>query len=273
MTKRHTHIPPKTLFTWFLLLGFILLLCPHTMTSQLQFAFTRTFQVPLEFGRRIPLAAQTTSATAMVSQEHYDQLAREKQRLENYLATIKTQLQQEKQKVDRLTGLRQTDDWEKMHFIPAFAVADIGHHQLLLDRGTNDHLLNGQFVIADNAVIGTLAELSGYQARVMLVTHPKSRLPVMIGPSDAQGLLIGTDRPHMRINMVKRSYPVSVGDKVYVQKQPGLLTTPIIVGTITECYPDDRDPLLWTIFVKPALDMSRITNVHVIVVEALLSTP
>jgi hypothetical protein len=53
----------------------------------------------------------------------------------------------------------------------------------------------------------------------------------------------------------------------YVQKRPGFLGTPVIVGMVTECESSKEDPLLWDITVKPACDISDLTEVAVIVMN------
>ena len=68
-----------------------------------------------------------------------------------------------------------------------------------------------------------------------------------------------------------RDLDLREGDTVYASQVPGLLNTPLIVGEISTIKPHEMDPLLWDITVEIAEDLSRLTDVTVIIAdEALL---
>lgn len=221
MARQHTKASRRLLLTWFLLASGILLLIPDTLTSKLQFAFLDLLRLPIRSGRRVALLAQTTaSAGGVVAQDTYRAAIEQNLQLQNHIHNLEAALAQQQQQIDQLTGFRQVKSWERMRFLPAEAYARIDPQLLLLNRGTAEGLSKGQLVLADNAVIGTIAEVGTHTAKVELVTSPGCRLPVTAWPSNVQGVLRGQGDGFMEIQ-VKRPCATAVGEKVYVQKMPG----------------------------------------------------
>jgi hypothetical protein len=118
--------------------------------------------------------------------------------------------------------------------------------------------------MAENAVIGTIAEVGAHTSRVEWVASRTSRrLPVIVKPSNVQGVLIGLGDGFMKIQ-VKPPCPAAVGETVFVQKIPGLLDQMVVVGVVVQCGPDDQEPVLSQIKVQPVCDLSRVASVSVI---------
>jgi len=248
-----------------MLAGTILLLIPHTMTSRLQFAVLNLLRRPIQSGRMIGLWAQTTASTGgAVPQNEYQKAVEQNQQFRNHIANIEVLLQQEQQKVIQLTRWRQLIPWDRTAFVAADAVP-ITPHQLFINRGSAEGLAKGQFVLSDEAIIGTITELGTHTAKVELVTSPASRLPVSLRPSNIQGILRGVGDGLMKIQ-VKPPCAAGVGEKVYIQKIAGL-EAPVVVGYVMEggVGVDDQDPMLWGIKVQPSFNPDRVGTVLVIV--------
>lgn len=62
---------------------------------------------------------------------------------------------------------------------------------LIINRGTKDALRGGQAVIAQGYLVGTIATVSVNQSTVMLLTNPRSMLPIVTQDSRATGILRG----------------------------------------------------------------------------------
>jgi hypothetical protein len=54
---------------------------------------------------------------------------------------------------------------------------------------------------------------------------------------------------------------------VYACKKAGVLDAPFTVGTVQKLQADDDNPLLWVVFVKPAVNFEEVTTVNVIVMN------
>jgi rod shape-determining protein MreC len=246
------------LFTWFMLGGLIFLSAPQNLTNKFQFAFARIFRWPLSIGRSITLSARTQpQLTDVVSRRKYDQL-------QNYLANLTEELNQEHRKVEKLSGLRNRRPLEGA----ALVLADIitaSADGLVINRGQNDGLQKGQFVLGDNSIIGTISDVSLRTARIEPITATTSNIAAQMG--ELKTAIQGDGKNSVKVRLVSIKHKIKIGDKVYACKKPGLLDTPIIIGTVAQCKRDDENPLLWDITVKPACNIEELNDVAVIIMN------
>lgn len=258
----------RILFTWFMLAGFILLFTPENLTNKLRFAFVRIFHFPLSLGRTISLSARGEPLVAeVVSRGIYD-------RLQNHLANVTEQLYQQHQVVEALSGLRNRFALEGAKLVCADVITvsiGRGHCELIINRGLNDGLAKGQFVLSDNSIVGTISDVSPRTAQVKLFTDPGSKIAVKIGEVNTERLIQGSGRDSAKVKLLSRKYKVRLGDKVIARKKPGFLDAPIIIGTVAECKPDDENPSLWDITVKPVCDIEQLKSVSVIIMNPSLT--
>ncbi|UCC97946.1 MAG: rod shape-determining protein MreC [Phycisphaerales bacterium] len=269
MAKRQPPVPDRVLFTSLLLSGLIVLFAPHSLTSKFQFAFVRIFCWPLGAAGDISLSASDLVASArgspgeLVSRERYDTL-------HNRLANVTEWLRQEREKVERLSRLRNRPVWKGVDFVLAdviVASTDASRSELIINRGAEDGLALGQFVLSDESIIGTITALGGRTAHVRLVTDPASKIAVKIEGSDSDRIMQGDGRHRAKVLLVPTSRKIQTGAVVYAQKKPGFLGTPVIVGSVCKCAGNSENPLLWDITVTPACDLERLTDVAVVVMN------
>ncbi len=81
-------------------------------------------------------------------------------------------------------------------------VGRTAHHwwqQMILSRGHQAGLNEGDIVTAPGGLVGRLTNVTAHSSQVLLLTDPSSRVGVTIGQSRAMGILYGqnTDRPVM----------------------------------------------------------------------------
>jgi rod shape-determining protein MreC len=246
------------LFTWFMLGGLIFLFAPQNLTSKFQFAFAHIFRWPLSIGRTITLSARTQpQPTDVVSRREYNQL-------QNYLKNLTKELNQERQKVEELSRLRNRRPLEGAGLMLA-EVITASTEGLIINRGQNDGLQKGQFVLGDNSIVGTISDVSPRTAKVELITETTSNIAVQIG--ELKTVIQGDGKNSVKVQLVSIKHKVKIGENVYACKKPGLLDAPIIIGTVTQCKTDDENPLLWDITVKPACDIRKLTDVAVIIMN------
>ena len=267
--RRSGFVSRGMLFTWFMLGGLIVFFAPQNLTNRFQFAFANICRGPLSVGRTITLSARAQPRFIdVVSRRKYDQL-------QNHLANIAEELNQERQKVEELSRLRNRYPLEGA----ALVLADVitaSAEGFIINRGENDGLRKGQFVLGDNSIIGTVSDVSARTARVELITETTSDLAVEIGgpasPTTAsrgglKTVIQGYSKNSAKVRLVSTKHKIRIGDSVYACKKPGFLDTPIIVGTVSKCRKNDENPLLWDITVKPACDVEKLNNVTVIVMN------
>jgi len=257
------------LFISLLLAGSIFYFAPQRLTNKLQFAFVRVFCWPLSVSGDISLAASGLLASAqgspedVVSRERYD-------KLHNHLANVTEWLKQERQKVEKLSGLRDRPVWQGVNFVLAdcitVSVDGLGG-ELIVNRGVEDGLTTGQFVMANDGIVGTVVEVGTRTARIRLITDPASKIAVKIDGLEAERIMQGCGNNSAKVHLVPKKHKVKTGEAVCVQKKPGFLSIPVIAGTVGKCESNKDNPLLWDITVEPACEMAKLTEVAVIVMN------
>jgi rod shape-determining protein MreC len=269
MAMRNNRVPDRVLFISLLLTGLIFLFAPQKITGKFQFAYVRIFCWPLSIGRDISLSAYGFMASAegsskdVVSRIRYD-------KLHNRLANTTEWLKQERQKVEALSGLRNRTVWQGVNFVLAGIITstiDGLHSELIINRGSQDGLAVGQYVLANESVIGTICKVDTRTARVRLITDPASQIAVKIEGLNKDRILQGTGNNSAKVVLLPTKYRVEVDEVVYAPKKPGFLSTPVIVGTVAQCESNKDNPLLWDITIKPACDIENLHEVSVIVMN------
>jgi cell shape-determining protein MreC len=248
-----------------MLAGLILLIAPQSITNKFQFAFTRIFRWPIKVGNNISLA--TSQQEPFIGQSN-----RSEDQYRNKIDFLQQELKQAYQKIEELSGVRNRFPLTKGNL----ALTDIikktinnSEGKLIVNRGQADGLKVGQFVMEDFCIIGKISYVDADAARVKLFTDKTSSFAITIGDSNVPRLLkgIGNNQAKIIPQIPVNKNKISIGDKVRVQKTPGLLNVPMIAGIVTKCERDDREPSVWDITVRPACDITKIDEVTVIIMN------
>ncbi len=264
MAKNPIRVSRRMLITWFMLAGFIFLFAPQKLTNKFQFAFARIFRWPLSIGRNVSLSARMEQPlTNVVSRSEYSQL-------QNHLANVIEQRDQEHKKVEKLSGLRDRFVLEGARFVLADVITasiDGSRGELIINRGQDDGLAEDQFVLGNNSIIGTISDVSSRTAQVRLITDSTSRIAVKIAELNASWVMQGAGNNSAKVQLLSIKHKVKTGDVVCARKKPGFLDAPMIVGRVAECERDDENPSLWDITVEPVCDLKRLSNIAVIIMN------
>ena len=124
-------------------------------------------------------------------------------------------------------------------------------------------MTQGQFVLAENSIIGTISDVSSVGTRVKLITSPKSSIAVEIG--GIKRYMQGQGGNLARIPMMKQKQ--DLGSDVMAARKAGILGTPIIVGRVLRYEVNAESAALWDIIVQPAFDIDRLNDVMVLVMK------
>ena len=269
MVQNVSKISGRMLFVWFMLAGLILFFAPPKITNKFQFGFVRIFRKPLSIGRNFSLSASRLMASEQSITE--DVVSRERyERLHNHLANVTEWLKQEREKVEKLSGLRDRPVWKGVDFVLADVIAASVNGlrgELIINRGQKDGLTKDQFVLASESIIGTLCKVDNRTAQVKLISDPTSKMAVKIANFNMDRIMHGDGNCSAQVKLVPTKYSIKVGDIVYAQKRPGFLSLPVIVGTVADCKSNDENPLVWDITVQPVCDIQNLTDVAVIVMN------
>ena len=260
MATNRIKVSERMLFIWFTIAGLILLFAPQAFSDRVHFTFTRVFQWPLTFGRTVTLAKSPNS-------QQNDQATRRELQYRNLIANLQRQLEQARMQIEQLSLLRARLPLHGAALIPANIVTATSNSELVINCGSESGIQKGQFILTDSCIIGTVDAVEHTQARIKLFTDPASMIEVDIGRLRIGRLMHGTGNNAAKIPNVPGTHKVAEGDLVYARKKAGLLDSPIIIGTVSQCKPDDQKPLLWDITVKPACSLDALLNVYVLVMN------
>jgi cell shape-determining protein MreC len=247
------------LFTWLMLAGSILIIAPTEWTSSFQLAFLRIFNWPLSIGENISLSARARGRV-----DDANAVPGEKYRaLLNYCTSLEAQLRDERERLDKLTGLRERFPFGNAKLVEALVYPGKTHGAISVDKGKESQLAKGQFVLADNSIIGTVSDVSTGGACVNLFTSPASNIAVEI--AGTKRFMRGEGNNAAKILMMKDK--PKIGAEVMAARAPGLLNAPIIVGRVARCERNAESAVLWDVIVEPVCDMERLNDVVVIVMN------
>ncbi len=264
MARKQIKICERMLFTWLMSAGLIFLFVPRSLTNKLQLASLGIFHRPLSICRNFTLASgKQQSPTNVAERNKYI-------KLRNHLANNIQWLRQERENVEKLSGLRNRSVWEGVNFVLADVITsfmDASRNEFIINRGKNDGLCKGQFVLGQQSIIGTISELDSRTARVQLLTDPESKIAVKIGESKLQGIMQGDGNSSAKIQLLAKKHKIKIGEIVYVRKKPGFLGISMIAGTVVQCKTSNENALLWDITVKPACELQKLNSVAAIVVN------
>ena len=244
-----------------MLTGIIFLFAPQNLTSKFQLAFVHVFRWPLSVGGNLALTARTQQPLRDASNRSETQYL-------NYIANLEETLSQQRKKFDKLYGLYNKYVWEGVDFALAdviTATIDGSRNELTIDCRKTDGLAEGQFVLGDNSIIGTISDVFPQiaKAKVKLITDSTSQIAVHI--AGFRNIMKGNGDNSAKVEMVKSK--VKVGENVLARKKPGALDARMIVGRVSQCERSHKNPLLWDITVKPACDIEKLEDVAVIIMN------
>ncbi|MHC4498363.1 MAG: rod shape-determining protein MreC [Planctomycetota bacterium] len=277
MARKQIKVPDRILFGWFMLASLIIFFTPEKWTNKLQSSFARVLRQPLSVGRKAALSRWIqTPSSELVSRSRYNLLR-------NDLANLKEWLSLERQKVETLSGLRERSVWKGVDFMICDVITasvSASQSKLVINRGKNDGLAEGQFALGNRSIIGTICKVDSRTAQVRLITDPASRIAVKIAESsDLSGyhevvsqssvgtIMEGNGNNSAKVRLLPTKHKVKLGNVVYAEKKPGFLDTPMIVGTVAQYSRDNENPLLWDILVEPACDIETLHEVVVIIMN------
>ena len=250
-----------------MLAGFVFLLSPRKVTNKFQFAFARIFSWPMSIGRSISVSVRARQLPIdVVSRWEYN-------KLQNHLSNVIEQRDEARLKVERLSGIRERGGLEGARIVVADVISstiDGLRNELIINRGEDDGLTVGLYVLGINNVIGTISAVDSRTSRVKLVTDSSSKMAVKIGDLEIDRVMEGVGDKLAKIKMLPTKHRIRVGGIVYSRKKPGFLDSSTIIGRVSDCRRDEENPSLWEITVKLACEVEKLNDVAVIIMNPVV---
>lgn len=163
------------------------------------------------------------------------QLVEENQKLKSNELIFKEQamqlemLKQENERLRALLASPVRKDAKKMVAEIISVNTDPYSHQVVINRGANDGIFEGQAVIDDKGIVGQVLHVGTISSRVLLITDVTQSVPVRIKRNGVRLLANGTGNiDRLSHNFVPHSTDIAEGD---------LLVTSGLGGKFPEGYP------------------------------------
>lgn len=106
--------------------------------------------------------------------------------------------------------------------------------ELWINVGAEDGVKPYQPVIDASGLIGRTVEVSGHASRLMLVTNPNSRIPVMVGTSGTRAIVTGAADGGLQLIFAPLTHSIKPGDLVVTSEDGGLMPEAIAIGKVQE---------------------------------------
>lgn len=270
MAGKHFHLSNGSLFFTWLIAGIVVFLLPRHITSNVWNTFRRVFSPVLQIGR--PLEDGFPAAPLAPAEGTTDEQYR---RLWKDYNNLKATLRQLHADYNDLAAVRSQLPSPYGGLVMARVVGTLSsyQHDVVINKGLEDHVQKGQYVLSAeiNCVIGVILESAPHYAKLRMLTDSKQSIEIRIVNEaegrDITGLMFGDGKAGCKIRMIEREKRVQPGDVVYAAARPGFLNVPMVIGEVAAVVPDEEHPLLWDITVQPAMDMTELDAVAVIVIE------
>ncbi|MEM8580583.1 MAG: rod shape-determining protein MreC [Pseudomonadota bacterium] len=135
----------------------------------------------------------------------------------------------------RLLDLNNVQIDPELTFITGVVTADSGspfRRSVLLNVGAEDGVQDGWATMDGLGLVGRIAGTSRQTARVLLLTDPSSRVPVMIQPSGQTAMLVGDNSGAPRIDFIESLEQVRPGDRVVTSGDGGVFPADLLAGSV-----------------------------------------
>lgn len=132
--------------------------------------------------------------------------------------------------------------------------------QFVINKGKEDGLFLGQAVLDESGVVGQVVEVDPLTSHVMLVTNPKSAIPVQVTRNGIRSILVGNGaNDFLRLLYVTTTTDIQPGDQLITSGLAGKFPYGYAAGTVVSVQNVANDRFS-EVDVKPAalLDQNRL---------------
>jgi len=122
-------------------------------------------------------------------------------------------------------------------FITSRVLADLSKKyfsSILINVGRRDAVFENMPITGPNGLLGKITDIDDSISRAMLATDVSSRIPVSVSDKSFQGILIGQNQMNPRIDFIKESAEVVIGDLVTTSGKGGIFPPYIFVGQVVK---------------------------------------
>ncbi len=188
-----------------------------------------------------------------------DELAELKRKVETYELT-----EEENQRLKELLKTSQRENFEtKLVNIIGYSSTDL-ERIIVIDKGLNDGLKKRMPVITNRGLVGQIVEITGKAAKVQLIIDNRSGVAVKTMKEDVKGVIEGTSKGLLTMNMVDKKANIKEGDGVFTSGLGGVFPKGIYVGNV-ERVRMSADKLFRDIRIKSSIEFGKLKQVLIVI--------
>ncbi len=198
-------------------------------------------------------------------------LRQENAQLRSENASLQTEIIALQQQVSEIELLSALLDFARARPENAYqAAAVIGQdpspflHYVIINRGSDDGIRRGMPVVAQQGLVGRVAQVTASAARVELITDPAAQVSVRLQPSDVDGVLSGSITSDLVIDLIPQDAQLQAGDLVFTSGIGGTYPGNILIGQVSNVR-QEATALFQSASVQPVVDFTRLEIVLIIV--------
>lgn len=107
-------------------------------------------------------------------------------------------------------------------------------HSALLEAGTEHGIRVGQPVINASGILGRIVEAGRRTSRLLLLTDPNSRIPVMVGINQYRAVLAGDNRSEPRLMLLPQDVTIEHGEEIFTAGIGGMFPRGLRIGAVVQ---------------------------------------
>jgi len=295
-------IPSQQIFTYLMIAAMVCLLIPERFTNKLDHLLSFLVGPLSQSSREGSLAVSNALRQRQqptVNFEEYQKLLNRSQREQRELINLNQQVDHLKEMTLRLTGVKQQYGLERVKLVAAHITgSDSSSLREIkkLDQGSAEGVQAGQLVLAwsdsggsdagksndktelyqkalQGAVVGKIIDSARDTSSLQLLSDPGLRMKVVLMPNpgrkekwQAEGLLQGEGLGRVTVTKVPATaeYTIRRGDVVLALPEAKILPVAMLIGWVQSCQPEEQNPVLWQIQVRPAVELHPLREVIII---------
>lgn len=131
------------------------------------------------------------------------------------------------------------------------------NHNLTIRHYDGNQIKDGSIAIFKKSVVGRVIQSFDDEARVMLLTDAKSRIPVISGNSRSRGILAGYNSYLMEMKYLSKNHTITEGELIFTSSDGDQIPPGILAGIVTKVKSGK-------VYVKIAEDITNIDQLTIL---------
>ncbi len=132
-----------------------------------------------------------------------------------------------------------------------------------INRGTADGIKEGQAVVTDAGLVGTVIGASPHYAVLQLLLNRDTRISARVYRSNVDGIIVWEGEQTLLLKDIPLSYDVKVGDIVVTSSYSILYPSNVVIGRVAQVG-EESNSLFRKVTIKPSVDFGTLEQVFVI---------